>query len=316
MRFANIIVTIFAASLCMALIILFPAGNALAQTEQAIVALVNDEPVTSYDVRQRIRLITVTQRKQPSAAMRKKVIESLISERIQLQQATKNSVLVSDDQVNKVFGRVAQSNKLSAEQLTTSFAQLGVDANTMKEQIRARLSWREVVQRKFRGQVSINASQIDKAISSEEPAEGQKKSVEFQLQRVRLELPKTPNQRTIANRLIEAERLRNRIRSCNNLKDVTKRVRNASIKSIGRKSTDSLVQPTRAILLAAKEGQMTPPVITSSGIESYIVCAKRSVVKNDQQRRQVRSKLLSQEYDILARRHLRDLRQDAFVEYR
>jgi peptidyl-prolyl cis-trans isomerase SurA len=77
-----------------------------------------------------------------------------------------------------------------------------------------------------------------------------------------------------------------------------------------------MVQPTRAILLAAKEGQMTPPVITSSGIESYIVCAKRSVVKNDQQRKQVRSKLLSQEYEILARRHLRDLRQDAFVEYR
>jgi len=300
----------------MASVILFPAGNALAQAEQAIVALVNDEPITSYDVRQRIRLITVTQRKQPSAAMRKKVIESLISERIQLQEATKNSVLVSDDQVKEVFGRVAKSNKLSGEQLTTSFAQLGVDANTMKEQIRARLSWRQVVQRKFRGQVSINASQIDKAISSEEPAEGQKKSVEFQLQRVRLELPKTPNQRTIANRLIEAERLRNRIRSCSNLKDVTKRVRKATIKSIGRKSTNSLVQPTRAILLAAKEGQMTPPVITSSGIESYIVCAKRSVVKNDQQRKQVRSKLLSQEYDILARRHLRDLRQDAFVEYR
>lgn len=316
MRSKNIIAPWITAILCVACIPVFWANNAHAQKEQAIIALVNDEPVTSYDVRQRMRLITVTQRKEPTEAMRKQVIESLISERIQLQQATKNNVTVSEEQVAEVFGRVAKSNKMTKEQLTASFAQLGVNASTMKDQIRARLSWRRVVQRKFRGQVSINASQIDKAISNEAPADEQKKSVEFQLQRVRLELPNTPNQRAIAKRLVEAERLRNRIRSCENLNDLTRLVRKSSIKSIGRKSVDQLVQPTRAVLLATKEGQMTPPVITSSGVESYIVCAKRSVVRNDQQRQQVRSKLLSQEYDILARRHLRDLRQDAFVEYR
>jgi len=316
MRSANFITPWRTAILCVVCISVFWVNSARAQKEQAIIALVNDEPVTSYDVRQRMRLITVTQRKQATEAMRKQVIENLISERIQLQQATKNSVTVSEDKVNEVFGRVAKSNKMTNAQLITSFEQLGVDASTMKDQIRARLSWRRVVQRKFRGQVSVNASQIDKAISDEAPADGQKKSIEFQLQRIRLELPNTPNQRTIANRLVEAERLRSRVRSCNNLKDLTKLVRKASIKSVGRKSANQLVQPTRAILLAAKEGQMTPPVITSSGIESYVVCAKRSVVRNDQQRQQVRSKLLSQEYDILARRHLRDLRQDAFVEYR
>ena len=150
---------------------------------------------------------------------------------------------------------------------------LGVNSATMKDQIRARISWRQVVQRKFRGQVSVNASQVDKVISDETPAEGQQKSIEFQLQRVRLELPNTPNQRTIANRLVEAERLRTRIKSCKNLTEVTKLVRKASVKSIGRKSASQLAQPTRAILLAAKEGQMTPPAITSSGIESYVVCA-------------------------------------------
>lgn len=295
---------------------MFWAASANAQNEQAIVALVNDEPITSYDVRQRVRLITVTQRKQPTEAMRKKVIERLIAERIQLQEATKHGVIISDDQVNEMFGRVAKSNKMTGKQLTASLAQLGVNSSTMKDQIRARISWRQVVQRKFRGQVSINASQVDKAISDETPAEGQQESIEFQLQRVRLELPDTPNQRTIASRLVEAERLRSRIKSCKNLTEVIKHVRKASVKSIGRKSVSQLVQPTRAILLAAKEGQMTPPTITSSGIESYVVCARRSVARNDQQRQLVRSKLLSQEYDILARRHLRDLRQDALVEYR
>lgn len=303
----------FISAACLSVTGTAPAG---AQSEQSIVVLVNDEPITNYDVTQRMRLLTVTTRKSASDAMRKKVIESLISERIQIQEANKSSVIVSDDKIEEIFNRVAKSNKMSGTQLTASFAQLGVNVKTMKEQIRARLAWRQVVQRKFRSQVSVNASQVDKALSAEAPSENQQEATEFQLQRVRLELPDNPNQRTIASRLVEAERLRNRIRSCSGIAKVIKPLRKASAKEVGRKKAEQVAQPTRAILLATKEGQMTPPTITSSGIELYVVCARRSVNRNDKQRKEVRSKLLSQEYDILARRHLRDLRQDAFVERR
>lgn len=292
------------------------ASPAAAQNEQTIVVLVNDEPITNYDVTQRMRLLTVTSRQRPSDALRKKVIEELISERIQLQEATKNNVVVSDDQVQQVFEQVAKSNNMNGDQLQRSLVQLGVNSRTMKQQIRARLAWRSVVQRKFRPQVSVNASQIDKAISDQAPVEGQQKATEFQLQRVRLELPDEPNQRTIAGRLVEADRLRSRVKSCSDIAEVTRLVRKASVKSVGRKKAGQLAQPMRAILLATKKGQMTPPTITSSGIELYVVCARHSVNRDDKQRQQVRRKLVSEEYNILARRHLRDLRQDAFVEYR
>ncbi len=306
----------FVALTSVASVVLSGFMPALAQSEQSIVVLVNDEPITNYDITQRMRLLTITTRKPASDAMRKKVIEDLISERIQLQEAIKSSVIISDDQINEVFGGVAKSNNMTATQLTASLEQLGVNIKTMKEQIRARLAWRRVVQRKFRNQVSVNASQIDKAISIEAPSGDQQEATEFQLQRVRLELPDDADQRTIANRLVEAGRLRSRINSCSSIAKVIKPVRKASMKSIGRKKADQVAQPTRAILLATKEGQMTPPTITSSGIELYVVCARRTVNRNDKQRQEVRSKLVSQEYSILARRHLRDLRQDAFVERR
>ena len=305
----------FAAVICVAFLGFAGTGSVAAQNEQFIVALVNDSPITNYDVTQRLRLLTVTTSRKPSDALRKKVIQDLISERIQLQEATKNSVVIPDEEVNKVFALVAKSNKMTAEQLTASLAQMGVHVKTMKHQIRARLAWRKVVQKKFRGQIAVNASQIDKAISSEEPASG-KKEIEFQLQRIQLKLPDSSDQKKIAVRLVEAERLRTRFRSCSNIAEITKLVRKVTVKSVGRKQASKLVQPTRAILLSAKEGQMTPPVITSSGIELYAVCARRSINRNDEQRKQVRSKLVSQEYDLLARRHLNDLHQDAYVDMR
>ncbi|MDA7946679.1 MAG: SurA N-terminal domain-containing protein [Hyphomicrobiaceae bacterium] len=318
MKFETYLKHICATLCAMACISLLAGLDARAQSEQSIVALVNDEPITNYDVTQRMRLLKVTARKEPSAALRKQVIEDLVSERIQVQEATKNGVVVSDDQVNQVLDRVASSNKMNRDQLMSSLAQLGVNGSTMKEQIRSRLAWRSVVQRKFRGQVSVNASQVDEALSEEKPAEGKKKkkSTEFQLQRVRLELPESPDQRTIAKRFVEAEQLRKRVTSCSKIEQVVGRLRKTSVKSVGRKTAQQLVQPTRAILLATEDGRLTPPTITSAGIELYAVCARRAVARNDEQRREVRTKLISQEYNILARRHLRDLRQDAFVEYR
>ena len=293
MTFESHLKRLVAMALLLAGATLLTATDVRAQNEQSIVALVNDEPITNYDITQRMRLLKVTARKEPSAALRKQVIEDLVAERIQTQEATKNGVVVSDDQINQVLDRVAQSNKMNRDQLLSSLAQLGVNGSTMKEQIRARLAWRNVVQQKFRGQVSVNASQVDEALSEEQPAEGTKKATEFQLQRVRLELPESPDQRTIANRLVEAEQLRRRITSCTNIEQAVGRLRRTSVKSVGRKTAQQLVQPTRAILLATDDGRMTPPTITSSGIELYAVCARRSVVRNDEQRREVRTKLIS-----------------------
>jgi len=305
----------FTTIICVACLGFSGTASVAAENEQFIVVLVNDAPITNYDVTQRMRLLTVTTRRKPSDAMRKKVIKDLIAERIQLQEATKNSIVVPDDQVNELFANVAKSNKMTAKQFTDALAQMGVNARTMKQQIRARIAWRRVVQKKFRRQVAVNASQIDKAISSEEQSLGEKE-IEFQLQRIQLKLSDSSDQKSIAARLVEAEGLRSRFRSCSNIAEITKLVRKATVKTLGRKQARKLVQPTRAILLSAKEGQMTPPVITSSGIELYAVCARRSVNRNDEQRKQVRSKLVSQEYDLLARRHLNDLHQDAYVDMR
>ncbi|RMF09931.1 MAG: hypothetical protein D6773_01205, partial [Alphaproteobacteria bacterium] len=64
-------------------------GYAAAQQEQRIVVLVNDTPISEYDITQRARLTAATTRQPMSAALRKKVTEELISEAIQLQEARK-----------------------------------------------------------------------------------------------------------------------------------------------------------------------------------------------------------------------------------
>ncbi len=91
----------------------------------------------------------------------------------------------------------------------------------------------------------------------------------------------------------------------------------ANIKTLADQKPSSLAQPARLLVMNAKIGQMTPPTISASAIELYAVCGKRVLQgRRHGPRADVQRKLMNQEMMIRAERLLRDLRQEAFIEYR
>ena len=88
-----------------------------AQTEQSIVVLVNDDPISAYDIEQRERFLAVTAHEQPGAALKKKATDMLIDERLQLQQGKKLGITSDDANVNKILGDMAQKNNLTPDGL-------------------------------------------------------------------------------------------------------------------------------------------------------------------------------------------------------
>jgi peptidyl-prolyl cis-trans isomerase SurA len=70
------------------------------------------------------------------------------------------------------------------------------------------------------------------------------------------------------------------------------------------------------MLLSAKDNDVLPPVTTSAGVELYAVCGRRPIGGSDAQRTRALNELQSKELDILARRHMRNLRQEANIEYK
>jgi peptidyl-prolyl cis-trans isomerase SurA len=129
-------------------------------------------------------------------------------------------------------------------------------------------------------------------------------------------LPRNVDQRTVATRLAAAESLRAKFRNCANVADLAKSVDGATIKTLQDQQTAALTQPARLLIMNAKVGQMTPPTLSTSGVELYAVCGKVSVKGDTELREQTEHKLMNNEMMIRAERLLRDLRQDAFIEYR
>jgi peptidyl-prolyl cis-trans isomerase SurA len=130
---------------------------------------------------------------------------------------------------------------------------------------------------------------------------------------VKFEFTAGADQKTIAARLAAAENLRARFGSC---AELAKGVNGASVKTLQDQQPASLAQPARLLVMNAKVGQMTPPTITQAAVEVYAVCGKGSFKGDDEARQEARHKLMGQEFGIRAERLLRDLRGEAFIEYR
>jgi peptidyl-prolyl cis-trans isomerase SurA len=302
------------------LLMVLPEGarRAVAQ-EVSIKVLVNDDPISDYDIDQRERFLVVTTQQQPSADLKKQATDLLIDERLQMQQARKLGITPDDDDMMKILSDMAQKNNLTVDGLTTALGKAGINIKTLKDRIRAQLAWQAVVRQKFRH--DVGDADVDKALAQAGTSAGQEGTATsaapaLQLRQVKFEIPAGADQKTIAGRLAAAEALRARFDNCSNVGDLTKGIEGASIKSLADQQPASLAQPARLLVMSAKVGQMTPPTLTQSAVEIYAVCGKRTVVGDDKLREDTQRKLMNQEMMIRAERLLRDLRQDAFIEYR
>jgi peptidyl-prolyl cis-trans isomerase SurA len=297
--------------------------TAVIAQEVSIKILVNDEPISDYDIDQRERFLAITTQQQPSPALKKQAADMLIDERLQFQEGRKVSITPVEEDVTAILTDMAQKNNLNVEGLATALGKAGVNIKTLKDRIRAQLVWQATVQKKFRRDIQIADADVDQALASGATAGGAAAEggaapaaaaePALQLRQIKYALPTGADQRVIAGQLAAAESMRARFKSC---ADLANGVQGANVTTLQDYKTASLAQPARLLVTNAKVGQMTPPTITQAAVELYAVCGKRSAAGDSTAREQAQRQLMSQEMGLRAERLLRDVRAEAFIEYR
>jgi peptidyl-prolyl cis-trans isomerase SurA len=310
----------YCSRLVAALLIAILAGGIMAVIAQevSIKILVNDEPISDYDIDQRERFLAITTQQEPSPALKKQAADMLIDERLQFQEGRKVSITPAEEDVTAILSDMAQKNNLNVEGLATALAKAGVNIKTLKDRIRAQLVWQATVQKKFRRDIQIADADVDEALATGAAGGGAAPAAAaaepaLQLRQIKYALPTGADQRVIAGQLAAAESMRARFKSC---ADLANGIQGANVTTLQDYKTASLAQPARLLVTNAKVGQMTPPTITQAAVELYAVCGKRSAAGDSTAREQAQRQLMSQEMALRAERLLRDVRAEAFIEYR
>jgi len=142
---------------------------------EGVAAVVNDDIISTYDLRQRMRLLVLTTGVQPTEQtlpqLEQEALRSLIDEHIQMQELKKvakkqKMELIADDkEVDQEIGDMAKQNNLTAAQMRSSFAASGINIETMRDQIRTQLSWQRLVSGMYNSYVRVGDDQVTNALN-------------------------------------------------------------------------------------------------------------------------------------------------------
>ncbi len=140
-----------------------PQSAAATDSRAAIAAIVNDDIITTWDVDTRLRLNTGG-RPIPQAERARAnsiVLDELINEALQRQEADKLSIDVERSEIEQAFASIAAKNNLSADAFRGELRKMGVPYESFYEKLETDIAWGQVVRRRLRPQVNISETDID-----------------------------------------------------------------------------------------------------------------------------------------------------------
>jgi peptidyl-prolyl cis-trans isomerase SurA len=181
-----------------------------------VIAIVNDEALTQYDVNEQKRIVLgqmKTQNVTPPAAdvLEKQLLERLITERVLLQFAKETGIRVDDTQVERTLARIAEDNKLSRDDFRKAVEREGIPYAKYRSDIRTEITIQRVRDREVEGRVSVSDAEVDHWLATLDAQSGGQ--IEYRLAHVLVLVPEQASPDQIDVRQRRAETALQQIRS-------------------------------------------------------------------------------------------------------
>lgn len=131
----------------------------------AVAAVVNDKVITTYDVAQRLKLMLLSSggRVPPQAIpqLQQRAVRELVEDKLKLADGEKWKVTVDDREIEDELAAMSEGTGLAPPQFLAALQQEGISLDGLREQIKARITWQQIVSGRFRSRVKITDNELD-----------------------------------------------------------------------------------------------------------------------------------------------------------
>lgn len=283
-------------------------------TAQQVVTIVNGDPITAYDIEQRIKLTQMTSHKSQS---RQEALQELIDEKLKLQLLKRYNIEGVDNDVDNAFNGMARRGRMTPKQLTEQIGRNGVSAASLKSRIKAELIWSQIIRGKYQSSLQISEKDITSQLATAGADAKADAGFDYSLRPILFIVDRRSPEGARETRRREAEALRARFDNCTSGIAFARNLRDIAIRTPITKSSADLTPSLREILEKTEVGKLTPPETTEEGIQVYALCSKRpSTADNSPVRKAAREKLFQEKFEKQAKQYLQELRSQAMIENR
>jgi peptidyl-prolyl cis-trans isomerase SurA len=296
------------------------ATPALAQqAPQRIAAVVNDDIVTVQDLADRLDLALATSGlpNQPETrrSLAPQVLRGVIDEKLQLQEAERLGLEVSEADIDQAMDTIAARNKTTRADLMRYLTEQNINPRTLRSQLKAQIAWIKVIAREVRPRIVVTQEQIDLALRRGGAGSG---DAELQLSEILLPVYDRAQEDTV---LDDARRLVATIRDGGDFAALARQVSVAASAEnggdLGWVLASAVLPDLRDKIVALQPGQVSDPVVSPAGVHIFQLRDRRSRAADAVvDRAKVRQTIEQEQLERQANRYLRDLRKDAFIDIR
>ncbi|MBT3556990.1 MAG: hypothetical protein HN644_09165 [Rhodospirillales bacterium] len=140
-----------------------------AQESLKIIAVVNDDIISAFDIHARTLLVIVLSKlprnQQTVDRLAPQILRMLIDETLKLQEAERLGITVSQQEMDNALIMAGKQNKISTEKLIETLDQTGVGIESLLMQAKSEIAWSRIVPMKYGRNVEITDNDITKAMA-------------------------------------------------------------------------------------------------------------------------------------------------------
>jgi peptidyl-prolyl cis-trans isomerase SurA len=200
----------------------FPQTRELGSTGDildGIAAVVDEGIVLDTELAQRVAIVVGNYRAQqqqappeqrsalpPLGVIERQVLDQLVLRQIQLQRADRVGIVVSDDQLNQVLGRLANNLGITLDELPAALAAENLDYSMYRENAREDILIQQLEQRDVMNRISVTPRELDQCLQKLE--ENQTNQFDYNVSHILISLSATAT----SDEIRDAERRINEIR--------------------------------------------------------------------------------------------------------
>jgi len=146
------------------------AARPSSQSVEGVIAVVNGQVISQSDVRNRMRMILLSFNGKPDEQIyleaQHRAIDTLIDEKIQVQEFEKlvKDQKIEDAEIDEHIADLARQNKMSSEQFLSSLTQAGINIQSLRDQVKADISWTSIVRGRYGRTIRVSELRVDEML--------------------------------------------------------------------------------------------------------------------------------------------------------
>ncbi len=240
-----------------------PSPNAV-----RVVAVVNDQVISSADLKDRLQLVLLSTGLPDTAEVREKltpqVAHMLVDEALQMQEGAHNDIKITEEDIKQAEATMEQKNGTPPGSLEANLDEHHVPKLPFYAQLRAQLTWTKLVLKKIRPHVHVTDEEVERASHK---SAGSAQGPQVQISAIRLSVDNPGAQANVA---ALADKLASQIKGGASFEKVAQQFANGNG---GQAVSELWVDESQIDPLIARAlknlptGSITPPIKTQSGYQ-------------------------------------------------